>query len=337
MWERPLPRISDQFLNSVVYLYPSEAEAEDGKPMGGTGFLVGLPLEGFGDETMAAVVTNKHVILDGNTVVRINKVSGDTDIRHLDDRSWIYHPDGDDLAVCPIELNDDIHQVTVITPDLLLTEKTIQDEDIGPGEDVFVVGRFINHEGKKQNLPSVRFGNIAQMPIEPIVQEDGHEQDSFLVEARSLGGYSGAPVFVMIAGQIGKTRRKFLNIVPSGPWLLGVNYSYLRSKKKIFSDETPKTRPVNEHWFVDSNTGMMGVVPAWKLAKLLEEPAIMEAKRQAESRMAKVQRDRDSPVVLTGAQTVSAPSTNPDNPSHKEDFTRLLHEATKAPRSNDQT
>jgi hypothetical protein len=36
--ERRLPRIPDYALDSIVYLYPSEAAAEDGEQIGGTAF-----------------------------------------------------------------------------------------------------------------------------------------------------------------------------------------------------------------------------------------------------------------------------------------------------------
>jgi hypothetical protein len=50
------------------------------------------------------------------------------------------------------------------------------------------------HEGRQKNSPTARFGNIAQMPNEPVIIKR-FEQECFLVEARSIGGYSGSPVF----------------------------------------------------------------------------------------------------------------------------------------------
>ncbi len=80
----------------------------------------------------------------------------------------------------------------------VVTPKLIQDYDLGIGDDVYTVGRFVNHDGKQRNNPVVRFGNIAQMPIEPIKQDDGHLQDSYLVECKSVAGYSGSPVFAYV-------------------------------------------------------------------------------------------------------------------------------------------
>src|SRR5260370_1057024 len=63
----------------------------------------------------------------------------------------------------------------------------------------FLVGRFVNHEGRQKNSPSVRFGNLAMMPGEPVYHKHSESQgeESFLVDIRTISGYSGSPVFVM--------------------------------------------------------------------------------------------------------------------------------------------
>jgi hypothetical protein len=66
--------------------------------------------------------------------------------------------------------------------------KQIPPLDIGIGDEAFVVGRFINHEGKQRNTPTARTGIISQMPIEPI-HIRGIDQECFLIEARSFGGF----------------------------------------------------------------------------------------------------------------------------------------------------
>lgn len=84
---------------------------------------------------------------------------------------------------------------------MLLKRHEIDAFRVGPGDDVFVVGRFINSQGKLRNIPSVRFGNIAQMPLKPIEQGrvfGEFQQESFLVEARSISGFSGSPVFLIL-------------------------------------------------------------------------------------------------------------------------------------------
>jgi hypothetical protein len=64
-------------------------------------------------------------------------------------------------------------------------------------------GRGVHHRlvreshGRHQNVPIVRVGNFASYPAEQIQTGFGR-MDAFLIEARSIGGLSGSPVFVHI-------------------------------------------------------------------------------------------------------------------------------------------
>jgi hypothetical protein len=283
--ERQLPRIPDRLLDCVVYLYPSEAAAEDGEKMGGSGFLVGIhipyeiPPKGF----LICVVTNKHVIDDGSAVVRINTHDGGTDIIALDGHHWFTHPDGDDIAVCPIGLNHLYHKFSFITSNQFAHRGILDMFDVGPGDEVFIPGRFINRDGKQKNTPTVRFGNIAQMPGEPILS-DGRGQESYLIEARSIPGFSGAPVFLHfipehpdlewpagIPNPPSKSKRPKINHRIE-PFLLGIDWCHL------FDRESPRLENGDlmaaAVWHVRMNTGMMGVIPVWRLWDIFEAPEL---------------------------------------------------------------
>jgi hypothetical protein len=197
--DTPMPRIPDEALEGIVYLYPSVADAENGSRLGGSGFFVTMPSMVIPGGGVLYAVTNAHVIENGSTVIRLNTKDGKFDTFDFTERQWVLHPDKDDVAVCPMpELDPDLHIYKEIGPGTLLKRYEIDAFRVGPGDDVFVVGRFINSQGTVRNIPSVRFGNIAQMPIEPIEQNrvfGKFQQESFLVEARSISGYSGSPVF----------------------------------------------------------------------------------------------------------------------------------------------
>lgn len=303
-----MPWIDPSYLECTVYNYPSEKEAEDGDRVGGTGFVVGFYLGERSDRprpVVLCVVTNKHVIDAGNTTIRLNTLDGKKDIVALDGVRWYTHPNGDDLAVCPINFSP-LHKPVYynIPSDAFLTKETIAKYEIGPGDDVFIVGRFVNHEGKQRNLPSLRFGNIAQMPWEPI-KIDGRDQESFLIEGRSISGYSGSPVFVYLPQQMpgANWNRDALKMVKEGklripgvskarvdvpillgPWLLGIDFCHIRWDEKIWSKITKK--PVSDDWFIKSNTGMMGVIPAWKLMEILEGPEMKPVVEEAQRKQA---------------------------------------------------
>jgi hypothetical protein len=293
--EPSVPRIADHLLNSVAYLYPSEAEAEDGVKLGGSGFFVGIRL-GLPGLELLCLVTNKHVVEKGSTTVRINTPDGRFDVLPLDGAKWYHHADGDDIAVCPVGPNTAHHVIRSIPIDAFLTKKRIEQYDIGVGDDTFVVGRFISREGKQRNTPSVRFGAIAQMPDEPIELEEGVKQESYLIEVRSIPGYSGSPVFITIPPAPSLPFRinpkltdemktqlpevlKMIGYNPKrkdqfqlGPWLLGIDYCHIYDRERVFNSVTCEPIPTMH---VRSNTGMMGVIPAWRLTDILEGPEVV--------------------------------------------------------------
>ncbi len=197
-----VPRISDNILDCTVYLYPSAGEARAGEAVGGSGFLIGMPSKHEG-WYHGYIVTNSHVIREANSpVARLNSKDGKIAIIELGQDDWVHHPAGDDLAAATAPVTPDTHRFSAISIETFVSKKLLDELDIGIGDEVVMVGRFINHEGRQTNWPSVRFGSIAQMANEPILHERGHLQESYLVEVRSISGYSGSPVFVYFPGRI---------------------------------------------------------------------------------------------------------------------------------------
>jgi hypothetical protein len=297
VWVFAVPRIRDEFLECVVYLYPDRPAAETGRRAGGSGFIVGIPL-GFSDIIQqdwvtTVVVTNSHVINNGNTAIRINAIDRGTEVFETEERHWLHHPEHD-LAITPIKtLSYERHAFKFVPQISFMMPEGVEALKIGPGDECFVVGRFSSHDGRQRNTPSVRFGAIAQMPQEKIQFPDGTEQESFLVEARSIAGYSGSPVFVSIPpfDDPGVGRGNFS--WRRGPWLLGVDHCHLFTEEKVRDPVTKN--PLGHKWYVRSNTGMMGVIPAWRLAEMFRFPdmrSLLETEREAaEQQRAKLQEE----------------------------------------------
>jgi hypothetical protein len=355
--EKSVPRIPDDFLECVVYLYPSEAAAEDGEQMGGSGFIIGVPIPYTQPAPfhLLCVVTNKHVINGGSMVVRVNTLSDSKATVALDHAEWFFHPDGDDIAICPIGMNYK-HKFKYLHPNCFLKQELIDMFDIGPGDDVFVVGRFINREGKQKNTPTVRFGNIAQMPGDPIILDDATEQESFLVEARSISGFSGSPVFVQIIPEAPEfppfpESIKHLEPKPStkrpkmdwkaGPFLMGIDFCHLYNKDSkdalIYSKTTGK--PISEDWYVRSNTGMMGVIPTWRMMDVIDSPKMKALRGAFEDEVKKFTDTKISQASLDSAASAdkSVPPASDANPNHLEDFKRLVDVAARKRPQGDQT
>jgi hypothetical protein len=268
-FERPVPPIPEQLLQSVVYLYPSIGAAQAGEKAGGTGFLVEWQ-QPDSDLQFVCAVSNSHVVWGRSDapVVRLNTVDGATAVLPLIARSWIPHPSGDDVAVAPIGLSPEHHRFACVK-----RESFIWEESIGafrPGVDAFFLGRFMAYEGIQQNQPTVRFGNLAMSPPQPVKSsESGISQESFLVEARSLPGYSGSPVFIFswsggeIAASVG------VGLIH----LLGIDWCHLRDWVPV---KHKKTGEEADDLVAQQHSGMMGVVPAWKLTELLDSQEVLD-------------------------------------------------------------
>jgi hypothetical protein len=283
-----MPRFDDRFLDCSLYLYPSKESANSGDKAGGSGFLIvvdgivaGEPIP----ETEPPLtpdeyaqkyfhfyaVSNRHVILGRpaekrppSPVVRLNKHDGTHDVIDLTTNDWIYTSD-QDIAVVPITHNP-AHKYLFVSVTKFLTKDFAAMADVGIGDEVFMVGRLVHHDGQQRNIPSVRWGHISIMPLEPSKHPTNStgEQESFMVEIHSVSGYSGSPVFVRpfstrklhvsipVSFESMEEARKHYDDLPAGPWLLGVEWGYVRNHDQSLN-----------------NTGISGVVPAWLLIDLL--------------------------------------------------------------------
>lgn len=266
-----MTRINDELLGCVIYLYPSPECASKGERVGGTGFILGIPTKNHPDMHWMYAVTNSHVIREGKSpVIRLNSVDGRTEVFPFTQDHWVHHPNGDDVAICLLSgLTKSRHDWIAVPDNMLISREHIIEHNIGPGEDVVMVGRFISHDGRQRNTPSVRFGNISMMPGEPVRnRQRGIDQESFLVETRSLSGYSGSPVFTI---QPRPPRGTFLlkdekrERMPD--FLVGVDWGHLPVTEPVLDKHGAK---LPDGWRVDSNSGQMAVVPAWKIRELLD-------------------------------------------------------------------
>jgi hypothetical protein len=289
-------------LDCVIYLYRSERTAKAGESAGGSGFLVSLPSDEHGEHEHIYAVTNSHVIEEGYPVIRLNTQDGKTDTLNLKG-SWVQHPDGHDIAVAPIiDRLPDYYTMSPVPWRKLLRRFDPRTnpgaEGIGPGGEVYLLGRFINHEGKQRNSPSMRHGHIAMMADEnnKVLQEgrliDGKEvdfeQESFLVEVHTIGGYSGSPVFVYFSNwaDLDGTAKEYL---------LGIEWGGIPQVEDVV-DEDGKPHPAG--WQVAIDTGMAGVVPAWHLRDLILNSEDLKMARKLENE--KLERRKQTEKKLAG-------------------------------------
>jgi hypothetical protein len=263
--EWQMPRIGRTITTSVVFLYPSEDHARRHGRIGGTGFIVGKPMADTGLNALY-LVTNMHVVAGGSPVVRINRRDGGPpDILDLLDVEYVAHPAGDDLAIQPLSdhVRTDVHAFSFVPVERLVTPEVLARHDIGIGDEVFMVGRFVNLQGTTNNVPAVRFGNFSHDLDRVRLRVPAHDQECFAVEMRSRTGFSGAPVYVWGRPDTTLVQRQVQNTSDySFIYLLGVNFGYIIDPDADAGEE---------------NTWLNGVVPAWKILELLNTPTLVEA------------------------------------------------------------
>jgi hypothetical protein len=343
-------RIQPVDLNCVFYLYPDESSAKSGLKVGGSGFWVALPSYKVPNYYWLYAVSNKHVVhKNGATVIRANARSGGIHTFSSEPTDWIEHPNGHDVAILPMVYSKVVPFIDLVTvpPELFALQQHIGDQTIGIGDDVYMIGRFINHEGRERNLPSVRFGNISMLPGEPIyVDKDTKPQESFAVELRSMCGYSGSPVYVEIGGIQRKAGQTSMS--PGRKLFLGVHWGHIIEpwtvQKHIVKAVQPAALKPGEIEIeqVSANTGMNGVVPAWRLKEMFDLPKIKEIQRLDEQSELE-RRNRDIPgATFDSASTdisavASSVSDDDANPNHLADFTRLVDVAVRKRPQGDQT
>jgi hypothetical protein len=226
-------------------------------------------------------VTARHLADDlGNRSARI--IVGRKDRQGIipvpkTDNNWYTHPDKSvDVAVLPLSplsVTWDL-DIKALPVRGFLDRDGLESKQIGIGDEVFMPGLFTFAPGSKRILPILRHGNIAMLPDDHI-QVDSGFSEVYLIEARSMGGISGSPVFARRtvgiqtndaqgdAGSImcGVSGEYYLIGLAHGHW--DIRESEIN--KAVFTHN--RQRGVN--------LGIAVVVPAHKILEVLNHPDLV--------------------------------------------------------------
>ena len=252
-------------------------------------------------------VTARHTILDYKDeiiFIRVNTTDGCfEDLRTLAS-NWTPHPETDvavyDMIRFKAEINipglggqpdTKLADICTMNFTMLATSDYLNQTQVGEGHEVFILGLFTGHSGKKQALPIIRFGNIALMPREPVEvffsQTDMRNNvknyiAAHLVECRSMRGLSGSPVLfyepplgsneVMGPTTLGAAMMTRFQL----PVILGLVHG-------LYEEE--ESRLVKE-----INAGISIVIPSQKIRE-----TIMQKKLAGERKQALEEKSPDSP------------------------------------------
>jgi hypothetical protein len=278
-----MPRIPESFVDSVVYLFGSVEAAERSDPIGGCGVLVGVAFEKYPELCHVYVVTNAHVS-DIDRVIRYNTRQG-LRSRDLTVGNWFSHPDGWDVSVCPVGLNlfyDD--RLSMIRADILITREQVEEIPLRHGDELFMVSRYVGHPGSDDNEPVVRFGTLAKRRPVIVALENDNDQESFLAEMRSLPGHSGSPTFVYFYGMQPRLGADDVDKLPRAAiYLLGVDWGHLPEVRPVFQDGANGRLEETPDLFVEDNSGMMCIVPAWRIIEILDRDELKSERKREEN------------------------------------------------------
>jgi hypothetical protein len=248
----------------------------------GTFFIVTRVLEEMSSRTFSYAITARHVIdaalSDINSDAVYLRVNFAEEVHFVETsyKSWVPHHEASvDIVASRFSFESGM-RASAYPLESMLTAEVIDTEHIGPGDDLFFPGLFARHFGEKRNIPIIRTGSLAAMRHERVLiktRTQSHLSDVYLIEARSIGGLSGSPVFVHIAGGTRGMQGGMLR--PTRFYLLGVLSGHW--------DESANTDDALKYQFLASekiNMGVGFVVPADKISELLKQPEFCEPEQE---------------------------------------------------------
>ena len=277
-------RVSETLLKTVGYVAEVvHSGKEDHYDHSATGFFVTVTAPAEPSRGWGHFVTARHVAVDlqdRDIAFLVNTRSGGVAALTMSSDRWFFHPDASvDVAVLPFSAMPE-HDLVTIGPESFLTPDLMTALKIGLGDELIIPGLFTFAPGVKRNLPIVRIGSLAMIPDEPIQVDCGFAQ-VYLVEARSIGGLSGSPVFVR--GSLKFPLRpmnadgEFMG-TSSIPYLLGLMHGHW----DIRESEMNKA-----HFVADRqrgvNLGIGVVVPAEKILEVLDHPGLIAMRQNVKA------------------------------------------------------
>jgi hypothetical protein len=281
-----------EFLKSVVFIGYVD---NSGKTiLTGTGFIVSKQNGVF---RHTYFVTAYHNILRAEQknldsfVLRLNLKNGSAEYEQYPLSEFVFHPDhADGLECIDVAVShmgfDESVDFASFNISTFADEQIMETEQIGLGDEIAIIGLFTKHSGNTRNEPIVRVGNICAMPIDKVKTEIGN-MSAYLIEARSIGGLSGSPVFAYMS----HTRAKIINLTPTDvkldwrPRVEGQPVFYCIGLIHGHYDTGVAMDTLIENVSGAANNinvGVAVVVPAIKILETLNQPRLIEMENERE-------------------------------------------------------
>lgn len=243
-----MPRIPDEMTQAVCFLYPSADAAERHEGTGGTGFFVAI-------NSRTWIITNRHVAATCSWTSLGSEIDG-----------WVGHPRADDIMVAPVQSMPD-GVIPLNWPEVCPTPDRMEELNVGVGDLVVMIGRFVAIDGTPRIQPLARFGSIAMMPGPPVTDGRGLKVTAYLVEMHSLSGFSGSPVFVVIGPGDYRATGTMMPFYQLTIGLLGIDCGHVPIAATVVNDTGERLDSPR----VELNSGFAVVSPTDKIRETLRE------------------------------------------------------------------
>lgn len=299
----------------------------------GTAFFVSLPIREH--LVTVIVVTALHVIAkiqqhsdDGRTFLRVNAKQGGFHIVEVATDSWVKPDQAEEIVdVCfcawPFPWGESDFDIRYFSADIAATKDVMTAQGLGVGNEVAFPGLFVNHHGQNRNEPIVRFGHISAMPSEPVSTQHGEIQ-AYLIEARSVGGLSGSPVFLdpgLFRHSEETQTREWRATGDPGGYLLGVMHGHWDAPKEA-AEVDAEEAPEGDYFGISKeyiNMGIAVVTPIDKLLNVIDDSpmrAVIDAAKEAptgpQGGTVVVQLDADMKPIPGGATVIPREQPPPE-------------------------
>ncbi len=247
----------------------------------------------------------------------------------VDSVEWHYPADENvDVAVTPVSLGD--ADISPLWSGYFALLGNLQNPNFGTGDLVYIVGLYRLFPGRAKILPIVHIGHVAMMPDEEIPMKNritGKVVNvrGYLVEAQTLDGLSGSPVFVRYTNPTSlATGRGPVSGYSGFVTLLGLWAGSWDAPGETLRAHLGKDAKVP--------VGMGIMMPVERISEVLDSDALRKQREQHRAKAAEANAASQDAVPAK-----SEPPTTADNPSHREDFNRLVGAAAKRRPPDDQT
>ena len=323
-------RIPDVLLKSVGFI--GEVSHRVGSEVFGdlhaTGFFVAIPARKSTGH-FVYFVTAKHIaqdLADKETYFLINKKGGGLmKLLPPKDSPWCCHPSDDTADVAVLSVPIDPRADVIAIPDNEFVSAKDFEKDargiegkFGIGDETITVGLFTEAPGVSRIFPIVRHGNVAMLPTEQIQTDLGYA-DVYLVEARSIGGMSGSPVWIrpslLMLADTGDNAIVPTGIVGPGK-LLGLMHGHWAIEESEINN--PKIVHNRQRGV---NMGIAIVVPGSKILETINQPGLMELRNSVE--------EIESKRGIPGMDSAKKEKSESSRAFTKEDFEAALKKASR--------